>query len=378
MILAASSVGDILSPLFTAVASILAFFYAVIPNYAVAIALLTITIMLLVSPLTMKSTRSMVAMQRLAPEVKKLQQKYKGDRQRLNEEMMKFYKENNVSPLGGCLPMLLQLPAFFVMYQVIRGLTQTAHVNGHVVGDPKYVSHSTELYHNLHASGGKMMAFGVDLSQSVTSHHSSFAGALPYIALIAAAIGLQYLQMRQLNGRNPQAAAANPQAQMLTRYMPLVFAFIYIGIPAAVNIYFVVSSVCRIGQQELMFRYDPVIRRLGPGIPAKATEVNPGGSSKGGAGGKGAARSIAGGARARPASTEADEASREGDEGANGKAGRAEANGKGQEAGQGAKRPTPNGSRRSQRRGAASASENGGGAKKSHPRSQSKRRRKAR
>ncbi len=71
---------------------------------------------------------------------------------------------------------------------------------------------------------------------------------------MAVAIGLQYLQMRQLNSRNPGAAQANPQMQMMQRYMPLIFAVIYIRISAGVNIYFVVSSLCRIGIQEGIFR----------------------------------------------------------------------------------------------------------------------------
>jgi YidC/Oxa1 family membrane protein insertase len=373
MTLAATSLGDILNPLFTAVASILAFFYAVIPNYAVAIALLTIAIMLIVSPLTLKSTRSMVAMQRLAPEMKKLQQKYKGDRQRLNEEMMKFYKENNVSPLGGCLPMVLQLPAFFVMYQVIRGLTNVP---------PKYISHSTELYHHLVASHGQMMSFGIDLSKSATAHHTSFAAALPYYIMIIAAIGLQYLQMRQLNGRNPQAAAANPQMQKLTRYMPLVFGFIYIGIPAAVNIYFLVSSLFRIGQQELMFRYDPVVRRLGPfGIAAKATEVDPGARGRRGLG-KGARVGDGGEDEGEDSEQRgADAAPQNGGATKDGRAaedGRGDGRGK-ERTGQRGNGRGSNGSGRPSRSalGGGKPSENGG-AKKSHSRSQSKRRRKAR
>ncbi len=102
--------------MFQFLAGLLAFFYALIPNYAVAIALLTLTVMLVLSPLTLKSTRSMLAMQKLQPKMKQLQQKHKGDRQKLNEEMMALYKEHKVNPVSGCLPMLLQLPVFLVMY----------------------------------------------------------------------------------------------------------------------------------------------------------------------------------------------------------------------------------------------------------------------
>src|ERR687891_2266248 len=109
-----------LDPLYDAVGYVLAFFYALIPNLGVAIILLTITVMLLLFPLTAKSARSMLAMQRLQPEIKKLQAKHKGDRQKLNEEMMKLYQEHKVNPLGGCLPLLLQMPVFFALFNVLR------------------------------------------------------------------------------------------------------------------------------------------------------------------------------------------------------------------------------------------------------------------
>jgi YidC/Oxa1 family membrane protein insertase len=252
--------GQVLNPLYQAIASLLSYCYALIPNYAVAIGMLTLIVMVVLSPLTLKSTRSMLAMQKLQPEMKKMQTKYKGDRQKLNEEMMKFYKENKINPLGGCLPLILQLPVFFILYSVIRGLTTT--VNG--VAQPKYISHSTQLYHDLVASHGQMVSFGVDLSKSATSVHGTFFTALPFYLIIVIAIGLQYLQLRQLSARNPAAAAANPQMQKIQKFMPLFFSVIYIGIPAAVNIYFIVSSLARIGQQELMFRYDPQVRSHAP------------------------------------------------------------------------------------------------------------------
>lgn len=101
----------------------LSFFYEVIPVYGVAIVLLTIAVRLLLLPLTIKQTRSMQAMGRLQPKVKELQRKHKGDRQKLNEEMMKLYREHGANPLGGCLPLLLQLPVFFALYAVLRAAT---------------------------------------------------------------------------------------------------------------------------------------------------------------------------------------------------------------------------------------------------------------
>jgi YidC/Oxa1 family membrane protein insertase len=82
-------------------------------------------------------------------------------------------------------------------------------------------------------------------------------GKIPFIALIAAAVGLQYLQMKLLSGRNPVARQANPQMQRMQQLFPLIFAVIYISIPAAVNVYFIVSSLFRVAQQEFIYRREP-------------------------------------------------------------------------------------------------------------------------
>jgi len=258
------SIGQIFQPVFKIFANILAFIYAIIPNYAIAIAILTILIMGALTPLTVKSTRSMMAMQRIQPEIKKLQQKYKGDRQQLNEEMMALYKAEGVNPAGGCLPMFLQMPFLFILYDIIRGLTNVSttkvavpaacHLNfamTHIA--PRYIPNTSKMYCNLIASNGKMESFGIDLALKPFSPHSSFWAALPFYALVAFAAVLQYVQMSQMNKRNT-AAQANPQMQMIQKFMPLLFIFIYLYIPAAVLIYMIVSTIIRIATQDIMFR----------------------------------------------------------------------------------------------------------------------------
>src|ERR1700738_5091192 len=112
-------------------------------NYGVAIILMTLAVMIVLAPLTWKGTRSMLAMQRLQPEIKRLQQQHKNDRQALNEAMMAFYKEHQINPLGGCLPLVLQMPVFFGLFRAVEGLT---HKSKGVIS-PKYISHNTTLYH---------------------------------------------------------------------------------------------------------------------------------------------------------------------------------------------------------------------------------------
>jgi YidC/Oxa1 family membrane protein insertase len=263
-------IGEIFHPLFELFGLILAGLYAVWPNYGFAIAGLTVIIMLALTPVTVKSTKSMLAMQRLQPEMKKLQAKYKGpeNRELLNQEMMKLYKENGTSPFGACLPSLLQMPFLIVLYTLIRGLSTTKTVNGHVIGAPRYIPTHSQMAHDLVLHQGQMhWWFGMDLSSYPFSNHtmdpfthvlttsiSQAVLVIPYLVLIVAAMFLQYYQMRQMNSRNPQAAAANPQMQTMQKFFPIIFGFIYLKVPAGATIYMVVSSAMRIATQEVMFK----------------------------------------------------------------------------------------------------------------------------
>ena len=256
--------------LFDALATLIAWFYDLTPSYVFAISGLTVAVMLVLAPLTVKSTRSMLAMQRLQPEIKKLQQQHKGDRVALNEAMMAFYKEHQINPLGGCLPMLLQMPVFIIMYNVIAGLTRKS--------GPKYLSESTELYRSLAGKGGEMVEWGIHLERSASQQISeSFGGAIPMILLAIIGVGTSYFQTKRMSARNPQAAQANPQMQMMQRVFPLMFGVICWISPTGVVVYFVVSNLFRIAQQELMYKFDPVlareVRKEVHEVEAKAVEL---------------------------------------------------------------------------------------------------------
>src|SRR3984893_3388260 len=160
-VLAKSSGGITLDPIAKPIAAVLAFFYGLVPNYGVAIILLTVAVMIILTPLTIKQTRSMLVMQKLQPELKKLQEIHKNDRQALNEAVMAMYKEHNASPLGGCLPMILPFPVFFALFRVLEGLSRkSADGKG---WDPKYLTHSTKMYNDIVAQHGTLKAFGMDL-----------------------------------------------------------------------------------------------------------------------------------------------------------------------------------------------------------------------
>jgi YidC/Oxa1 family membrane protein insertase len=420
-------IGKIFQPLLHAVGDVLAFFYSVIPNYPIDVALLTIVIMALLTPLTVKSTKNMAAMQALGPEMKKLQQKYKGaeNRTQLNEEMMKLYKEHKVNPASGCLPMLLQMPAFFILYSVIRGITNvtpavTKKVGGLVVNIPpvavpRYIPHDSAMYRNIREHHGQLISFGMDFSDKLLSHHSSIFVAIPFLLLVVASVGLQYLQMSRLNKRNGGQAQANPQAAMLQKYMPLIFGFIYINVAAILNVYFIVSSAIRILTQEILFRKGmagvppapvldatateskkpkgPVVDRTeralpkpktaGATAPAKSrTAAKPGATATNGKSSNGKSGRPGTTAKAeidstavakRPSSGNGSNARSNGTNGSNGKKAPGASTGNGSR--RGPAKPSGNGSNGSSGSGSSSA---GTSAPKEHPRSKAKRERKAR
>src|ERR687887_379203 len=114
-------IANIVQPLIDVFDSILVFFHDSVGfSWGFSIIALTVVVRAALIPLTLKQFKSMQALQRLAPEIKALQEKYKDDRQRLNQEMMKFYQENKVNPFGSCLPLVLQLPVFFSLFYMLR------------------------------------------------------------------------------------------------------------------------------------------------------------------------------------------------------------------------------------------------------------------
>jgi YidC/Oxa1 family membrane protein insertase len=260
--------------MFQLIANVLAWFYDLVPNYAAAIALLTLAIMVLLTPLTLKSTKSMLEMQRLQPEVRRLQQQHKGDRQRLNEEMMALYKEHKINPLGGCLPLLLQAPVFFILFRVLHALTQVCHQpttasrclnptvpNGNF--GASYLDHASKLWNDL-ASGNTMHALGIDLADSaVQVIGDSFVRGLPYLALVLIVAGSSYYQQRQISARQTNQVA-NPQQQMLLKVMPGLFAVISLTFPAGLIVYFLTSNLYRIAQNAYITRRFYGAKKSGP------------------------------------------------------------------------------------------------------------------
>ncbi len=250
-----------LDPLHEALGSTLAFFYAIVASYGFAIIMLTIAVRVALIPLTAKQLKSQQAMQRLQPELKKLQAKYKGDRVKLNEEMMKLYKEHKANPLAGCLPLLLQMPLFIVLYRLILDLSNVP---------PKHIPIGSSLYKAIVASGGKLVSFGIDLSIKPGSVPGGVVSALPYFFLVGLVVATGYFQQRQMSARMPKGDGINNQMQAVMKVFPLFFGVISLSVPAGVVLYFFVSNLWQIGQQAVAFRHMPVPEPAAGGAGGKA------------------------------------------------------------------------------------------------------------
>jgi len=255
--------------MFDLIANVLAWFYSLVGDYAISIVLLTLLIMLIFTPLTLKGTRSMMQMQRIQPKIKQLQNKHRGDKQALNQAMMELYQREGVNPLGGCLPSLVQLPVFFVLYRVINGLTRTRDD----VPEPSYLDQDSDMYVDLVADGGEMVSFGIDLSRSANDVlQDNFVDALPYLGLVAFTGVLSWYQQRQMKARRTDSSAVNPQMEMMMKILPFmlpVFSFI---VQAALAVYFVASSLYRIAQQA--FIHATMKPLSGEIIEAQANEID--------------------------------------------------------------------------------------------------------
>jgi YidC/Oxa1 family membrane protein insertase len=275
---------------FRFISSILAWLYSLVPNVGVAIILLTIIVMAVLTPLTIKSTKSMMAMQRIQPEIKKLQSLYKGDRERLNQEMMAFYKENNINPLSGCVPVIAQAPVFILLYQVLRGLTHrfpgVGGGAGHSVGKlltggvvtkwnkldqpfrPMHLDEKTKLYLDLtHRS--KIKFLGIDISITpADALRSGFRIFWPFLVLMILLAAVQYYQNRQIQGRNP-SAQTNSQQQMMMKFLPIMLPIFSFGFPGGLSVYYLAQNLCRVATQSYITRkfYGPNSPHL---IEAKA------------------------------------------------------------------------------------------------------------
>jgi YidC/Oxa1 family membrane protein insertase len=259
-IFATNVIEDAFSPLIKLFESIMVFIHAhlVGGSWGLAIVGLTVLIRAVLVPLTFKQLKSMQEMQRLAPQINALKEKYKEDKQRQQQEIMKFYQENKINPLASCLPLLMQLPVFISLFYMLRtdlkldicGRQLREHYSK-VLGHP--ILHNSLIPQNaVHVAGGKVKGLS-EIGCNVVAPHSAKFLFLPDItekATGAALIVLIVLYVgSQLVSTLVATATADPKQRRLMLLLPVVFVVILYRYPAGLLVYWITTNLWTIAQQ---------------------------------------------------------------------------------------------------------------------------------
>lgn len=186
--------------------------YKVIPNYGIVIILLTIIIKIVFWPLSQKSYKSMKDMQRVAPLMEQLREKYKDDKEKLNREVIELYKRHKVNPLGGCLPMILQIPVFFALYAVLNSAVELRHA--------------------------PFILWIMDLSAKD-----------PYYVTPILMGATMFVQQKMT------PSSGEPAQQKIMMLMPVIFTFMFLNFSSGLVLYWLINNVLSIGQQHYVNKY---------------------------------------------------------------------------------------------------------------------------
>lgn len=214
--------------------------YDLTGDFGFAIVLITIIMRVALTPLTLKQTRSMYEMQRIQPKIKELQKKHKDDKEKLQEETLKFYKDNKVNPFGGCLPMIVQMPIFIALFQVLGGTPEKPG---------KLLAYLTSLPAAQQAAAKSFWIILPDITEMPKTVYASggVTAALPYLALVVL-FGLSvWLPQQLMPGENQQK-----QIGFVMAFMMLYFGWVS---PAGVLLYWVTSSLLGLLQQQLQLKF---------------------------------------------------------------------------------------------------------------------------
>jgi YidC/Oxa1 family membrane protein insertase len=259
-------IANVLQPLVDACQWILEFWHDLIGDFdgawGVAIILMTFTVRLIILPLTFKGVKSMQRLQTLQPAIKQIQERYKDDKQRMNQEVMAFYQREKVNPLSSCFPLLLQIPFFIALFSLLR----SAEFKADIAGNPSFLAID-------------------NLAENITD---------PFLlgVVIVLYVGTQ------LAASAVTAISADPTQRRIMFALPFVFVIFIINFPAGLIVYWITTNVWTIGQQLLVKKLYPKPEPLDPrdavpeqkparGKPATAAALTDGASD----------------AKAKPAST---------------------------------------------------------------------------
>jgi YidC/Oxa1 family membrane protein insertase len=221
---------------------LLVYMHALLGSYGLAIIIFGVVVKMVTLPLTLQQLRSSRAMQKVQPLMQELQEKYKDDREKLAQEQMKLYREHGVNPLGGCLPLIIQLPVLWGLYRAILNLAQR----------PDFQAESFLWLKSLAEPEG-----------------------FPYI-LIGLMVISQFLYQRVMTPTTP-GDSQQASMQRAMQFMPLIFAFIFINFPSGLVLYYMVFNVVSLLQQLFINKWSDL--REEPAL-ATATAGGPGGKPR--------------------------------------------------------------------------------------------------
>ncbi len=212
--------------------------YGFVGSYWLAIVIFTLIVKIVLVPLSFKQIQSTKAMNDIQPKLKQLQEKYKNDKETLNVKMMELYKEHNINPLAGCLPLIIQMPVLFGLFGVLRN-------------PAKYVFDGSEVLAQEALNQGFLWVSNLSVPDSLGALIDTgvpFLNGLPGLLPILAAL-TTYLSMVLTSGKQQQA---NQQMQTMQTMMPLMILWFGTSMSAGLMIYWVVSNVFQIAQQNIV------------------------------------------------------------------------------------------------------------------------------
>ncbi|MFJ7247479.1 membrane protein insertase YidC [Kitasatospora sp. NPDC098652] len=243
-----------LSPLYTAVSWIIVQFHSLYSNvfdpdggwaWGLAIASMVVVIRICLIPLFVKQIKATRAMQAIQPKMKAIQERYKNDRQRQSEEMMKLYKDAGTNPFSSCLPIIVQAPFFTALYGVLSNVAK-----GHDIG---------VIHGGLLVSAGKAHIFGAPLSATFLGSPETSVKIVTAVMIVMMSLS-QFVTQRQLMTKNVDLTVKTPfmqQQKMLMYVFPVMFAVMGINFPVGVLVYWLTTNVWSMGQQLVVIHNNP-------------------------------------------------------------------------------------------------------------------------
>ena len=228
---------------------ILEFFYGLTNSFGMAIVLLTIAVRIALYPLNQKQMVSMQQMQKIQPRLKVLQEKYANDKEKLNQETMRLYKENKINPAAGCLPLLVQLPILILLFNVLRtyDFAGTSFL-GIILGS----STTAGLAQAVGVAADPTGNYGLmSVLTGIIQNPSGLSNAGLYMGNLILLISISFLTWAQ---QKLSSAGANPQMAMMNTIMPFFMAFICLSMPGGVMLYWGLSSLIGVAQQYFVMK----------------------------------------------------------------------------------------------------------------------------